>query len=175
MHETGANIGFIVSKHGLQAGAIQYTDSTNIIGLTYYDIQKRYFSVWWQKVFCSKVADAAEYVNQYVEPINSRRERFVSDLPAHQVAEFRELQRRYAAFGMLMWLMDIGNVVAQYRGNPPPDIDHYKSNLQDALGLEFAFRSELFRDLLAEMCLKLQEIEQQFHAFFGENIFLREF
>lgn len=34
MHETGANIGFIVSHHGLQEGAERYTENTNIIGLT---------------------------------------------------------------------------------------------------------------------------------------------
>lgn len=32
MHETGANIGFIVSKYGLQSGAKQYTRNTNITG-----------------------------------------------------------------------------------------------------------------------------------------------
>lgn len=35
MHETGANIGFIISKHGLQQGAKQYTQNTNITGMTY--------------------------------------------------------------------------------------------------------------------------------------------
>lgn len=174
MHETGANLGFIVSKYGLQSGAIQYTESTNIQGLTYHDLQQRYFSTWWQKFFCSKVAHAAEYVNQYVEPFNSWRERFVDDLSADQVTAFRELQKRYAAFGMLMWLMDIGNVVPQYAGNAPPNINHYKNKLEECLGPEFTFCSELFRDLLDEICLKLYEIEQQFHSLFGRNIFHRE-
>ncbi len=40
MHETGANIGFIISKHGLQQGAKQYTQNTNIIGMTYLEFQK---------------------------------------------------------------------------------------------------------------------------------------
>ena len=34
MHETGANLGFIVSKYGLQSGATMYAGYTNIQGLT---------------------------------------------------------------------------------------------------------------------------------------------
>ena len=51
MHETGANIGFIVSKYGLQSGAKQYTRNTNITGLTYLELQQRYFEAWWRRFF----------------------------------------------------------------------------------------------------------------------------
>jgi len=47
MHETGANLGFIVSQKGLQSGAVAYTDSTNIVGLTYLELQQRYMRAWW--------------------------------------------------------------------------------------------------------------------------------
>jgi len=40
MHETGANIGFIISKRGLQQGAKRYTKNTNIIGMTYLEFQQ---------------------------------------------------------------------------------------------------------------------------------------
>jgi len=43
MHETGANVGFLVSRYGLQSGAEQCTENTNIIGLTYLELQERYF------------------------------------------------------------------------------------------------------------------------------------
>lgn len=46
MQETGANIGFIVSRVGLQAGAERYTQNTNIIGLTFEALQRRYFEPW---------------------------------------------------------------------------------------------------------------------------------
>lgn len=173
MHETGANIGFIVSKYGLQSGAIQYTANTNIKGITYGELQKRYFNIWWQKIFCTKAADAAKSVNQYVEPFNTWRERFVSELPPEQVSKFRELQARYAVFGMLMWLMDIGDVVPQYASDAPLDINHYKNKFSEILGNEFIFKSVLFRDLLAEVCEKLKEIEDQFNSIFGKNIFHR--
>ena len=54
MHETGANIGFIVSKVGLQAGAERYTNSTSITGLTFEELQQRYFVPWWKKSFLQK-------------------------------------------------------------------------------------------------------------------------
>ncbi len=47
MHEVGGNIGHIISRKGLQAGAIEYTKNTNIVGLTYEGFQRRYFSVWY--------------------------------------------------------------------------------------------------------------------------------
>jgi hypothetical protein len=171
MHETGANLGFIVSKYGLQSGATQYTEHTNIRGLTYEDLQRRYFNVWWQRFFCPRVSDAAEYVNQYVEPFNAWRDRFLEDLPEERVVLFRELQQRYAAFGMLMWLMDVGSIVPKYAHDAPPSIDHYRSKLAEALGEEFRFEASLFRELLAEVCAKLKEIESAFNAVFGRNIF----
>ncbi len=39
MHEVGANIGFIISKHGLQAGAEAYTRNTSIVGITFKQFQ----------------------------------------------------------------------------------------------------------------------------------------
>jgi hypothetical protein len=52
MHETGANIGFIVSIEGFQSGARRYLRNTNIVGLTYLELQQRYFEQWFSKCFC---------------------------------------------------------------------------------------------------------------------------
>ncbi|OHU84112.1 MULTISPECIES: restriction endonuclease [Pseudoalteromonas] len=171
MHETGANIGFIVSKKGLQKGAVEYTESTNITGITYLELQKRYFNVWWQKYFCPTVADAADYVNQYVEPINSRRSRYLENLSNDKLGEFYELQKRYAAFGMLMWLMDMGRIAPQYAVDGPVCIDDYKRKYVETMGDEFTFKSNTYRGLLEEFCLMLSSIENQFNDIFGENIF----
>jgi uncharacterized membrane protein len=73
MHETGGNIGYIISKHGLQTGAKEYAKSTNITGITYEEFQRKYFSVWYQKHFVTKIGDTVDALSQYVEPINSRR------------------------------------------------------------------------------------------------------
>lgn len=174
MHETGANLGFIVSKHGLQSGATKYTENTNILGLTYQQLQERYFKVWWQRYFCVQIAAAADHVNQYVEPLNRWRDRFLENLHPQELSRFYELQKRYAPFGMLMWLMDMGTIAPQYAHSPPPDIEHYKNKLLQMLGEECGFESTQFRSLLAQVCLKLQQIEHSFNILFGRNIFHRE-
>jgi restriction system protein len=171
MHESGANIGFIVSQKGLQDGAIRYTQSTNIIGLTYLEMQERYFNVWWQRYFCPSVAEDAEYVNQYVEPINTRRSRYLEGLNPDQLEKFYELQRRYAAFGMLMWLMDMGRIAPQYAVEGPVCIDEYKRKFIETMGDEFTFNSDTYRGLLRELCEMLNKIANSFHSIFGENIF----
>jgi restriction system protein len=171
MQETGSNIGFIVSKKGLQDGAVRYTQNTNITGLTYLDLQERYFNVWWQKYFCPAVAGAADCVNQYVEPINSRRSRFLDALTDDKRDYFYELQNRYAAFGMLMWLMDMGRIAPQYATDGPVCIEEYKAKFVEKMGSEFSFQSNTYRGLLIEFCEILQRIEEQFHDVFGRNIF----
>ncbi|MCF2903027.1 restriction endonuclease [Pseudoalteromonas sp. OFAV1] len=171
MQETGANIGFIVSKKGLQEGAFRYTQNTNITGITYLELQQRYFNVWWQKHFCPTVAEAADYVNQYVEPINSRRSRYLEKLTNDQQKHFYELQNRYAAFGMLMWLMDMGRIAPQYATDGPVCIEEYKAKFVETMGSEFSFQSNSYRELLIEFCKMLQRIEEQFHGVFGRNIF----
>lgn len=60
MHETGANIGFIVSREGFQSGARDYLRNTNIVGLTYLELQQRYFEQWWEKFFMVTVGAAAD-------------------------------------------------------------------------------------------------------------------
>lgn len=80
MQGTGANIGYIVSQHGLQSGAEEYTRHTNITGLTYQALQERYFKLWWRRYFSVAAASAADSAHQYVEPINSFRERIVAML-----------------------------------------------------------------------------------------------
>lgn len=171
MNETGANIGFIISKYGLQSGAIQYTESTNIKGITYKDLQKRYFHIWWQKHFCSTIANAAEYAHQYVEAFNPYRQRFLDDLQPEGLRQFKALQARYAEFVNTMWLADIGNITPQHTGLVPADISQYKNKLSEMLGGDFSFQSKFFRDLLTEVCEKLKHIEQQFNTIFGRNIF----
>ena len=151
-----------------------YTENTNIQGLTYQQLQQRYFNVWWKRYFCVQAAAAADAVNEYVESINSRRDRFLEALQSNDVDRFHELQMRYTQFGKLMWLEDIRTTFPQYARNPPPDIEQYKNYLTELLGEEFAFDATHFRSLLAQICSKAQEIEQAFNTLFGRNIFHRE-
>ncbi|ODT85506.1 MAG: hypothetical protein ABS69_00760 [Nitrosomonadales bacterium SCN 54-20] len=175
MHETGGNIGFIVSREGFQSGARQYLQNTNIVGLTYLELQQRYLDRWWEKFFMPTVGFAADILLQYVEPMNSRRERLIRELPAHKQEEVRRLQERYAVFGMGMAFHQISrfsNILPNWSNFPAPyDIAKYKTVIAEQHGIEFSFSSNYFRDLAFEIARKLQSITAEFHDVFGKNIF----
>ncbi len=174
MQETGANIGFIVSKKGLQSGAIKYTKNTNVIGLTYQELQDRYFNVWWHSYFCYEAAKAADVTLQYVEPFNTKRERFANLLSKEKLQKLRSLQEKYSAFVMLVQIMDIHRIIPQFLSSQPINIELYKQKIAELLCPEEAFTSKYYRGLLGEICLKLYDIENQFNTIFGKNIFKDE-
>ncbi len=174
MHETGANIGFIVSQHGLQSGAEKYTQHTNITGLSYQALQERYFNVWWQRHFCIVAASVASSAHQYVEPINSFRERVAATLDTAAQAKFRELQVKYAPFVLLVQIMDIGQIVPQYLSRPPPSLELYKEKVGELLSAPDFFKATNYRELLVEISSKLASIEGEFNEVFGKNIFSLE-
>jgi hypothetical protein len=170
MHETGGNIGYIISKNGLQAGAKEYTKNTNITGITYEEFQRKYFSVWYQKHFVTKVGDTVDALTQYVEPINSRRDREVSVLESEKQEEFERLYEKYLEFGIAMAYFEFPRYSPRMAVSTPEDIDEIKSTLSK-IGEEFQFHSIYFRDLLVEITSKIEEATNQFHELFGKNIF----
>jgi hypothetical protein len=171
MHETGGNIGFIVSREGFQVGAKQYLQNTNIIGLTYSELQQRYMARWWEKFFVPAIGSAVDTLIEYVEPINSKRERLIQDLPKHKQEELRRLQERYALFGMTMAFFEFPRYSTHFNIPAPNGIEEFKSKLAEKLGAEFSFSSDYFRDLANEIATKLQAVTQEFHDVFGKNIF----
>ncbi|MGE0811526.1 MAG: restriction endonuclease [Immundisolibacter sp.] len=174
MQETGANIGYIVSQHGLQSGAEEYTRHTNITGLTYQALQERYFNVWWQRYFCVAAASAADSAHQYVEPFNSFRECIATTLDSEAQTHFRRLQAKYAPFVLLVQIMDIGRRIPQHLSEPPVGIGLYKEKVGELLGDRSLFKANYYRDLLVEISSKLASIEGEFNGLFGRNIFSPE-
>ncbi|HCD1330361.1 TPA: restriction endonuclease, partial [Klebsiella variicola subsp. variicola] len=108
MHETGANIGFIVTKQGLQQGAIQYTKNTNITGMTYLEFQERYFEAWWKRYFCPRIGDAADEPFQYVEPFNSQRDREYDRLTPEKQGCFDRLKKDTEIIATFFTMFNIG-------------------------------------------------------------------
>ena len=91
MHEVGANIGYIISKKGIQKGAKNYLQNTNIRGITYADFQKHYLRIWIERQFCNTIWYVADALIQYTEPINSRRERYRESLSPDLNDKFMKL------------------------------------------------------------------------------------
>jgi hypothetical protein len=171
MHETGGNIGFIVSREGFQSGATQYMQNTNIVGATYLELQHRYFSNWWRKFFVPTIGSAVDTLVEYIEPINSKREWLIAELPDHKQEQIRKLQKRYVLFGMTMAFFEFPRYASRCDIPPPDDIAGFKAKIAEQLGSEFAFSSEYFRDLACEIAKKLESVTDEFNSVFGKNIF----
>ncbi|QKV52031.1 restriction endonuclease [Comamonas antarctica] len=111
MAETGANIGFLVSQQGLQRGAEKYTANTNIIGMTYLDLQLRYFDLWWEKCFCRHIGNLADEMMDFVEPYNPRRDELVADMSQEKIGIFNGLLGVFGTFCLVMTHLNIGRYV----------------------------------------------------------------
>ncbi|ACV27757.1 restriction endonuclease [Kangiella koreensis] len=175
MAETGANIGFIISKHGLQSGAKKYTRNTNIVGLTYLEFQQRYFEAWWKRYFCPRIGDAADRVLQYTEEFNSYRDKEYSKLPPDKQKEFDLLRSQYTVHSMMFSMFNFPTVSPMLTtGNlldVPSDLDGFKKNVLSSIAPETEWHCSTFRGLLEIILQFLQDVEAEFNSLFGGYIF----
>jgi hypothetical protein len=176
MHEVGANIGYIISKKGIQKGAKNYLQNTNIRGITYADFQKHYLRIWIERQFCSTIWNVADALIQYTEPINSRRERYRESLSPELNDRFRELYEKYYLFGMAMLNISTGAHKAIFSISSPPDISVEKLNkiITETLGESYIINTTYLREFLAKLVVLIETITEQFNAIFGENIFVQQ-
>lgn len=178
MAETGSNIGSIVSQKGLQVGAERYTNSTNIVGMTYLELQQRYFSVWWERWFCRQVGDAAESLEDFVEPYNSRRDELVAGMTQQRANQVNGLLHHYGTFGLVMGQMNMAKYVnmAEWPGRhnkmcqEPETVEQYIAEILDKHWPHLEWRATTFRDLLAEITVHLQLATKAFREVFGGEI-----
>lgn len=175
MHETGANIGFIISKHGLQQGAKKYTQNTNIIGMTYLEFQQRYFEAWWNRYFCPRIGDAADEPLQYVEPVNSKRDREYAKLNLREQEKFDRLRQEKGvsvmALSMLNYrfmskALNTGNLL-----NVPKNLDDFKTRVLTQICPHIEWHCDTYRELLEIILEYLSDTKAEFDAIFGGTIF----
>lgn len=171
LHETGGHIGILISKEGFQEGALSYIKHTNIVALTYAEFQERYFKQWYSKYFCAKVLSAVDCLLQYVEPINSRRSRFLSQLDAIKKSEYEVLCNKYQIFTMVMAMLSMDKFASSHEPTALFDIEDFKSRLVNGFGDEFQYNALYYRDLVTEISSHAAEITEKFHTVFGRNIF----
>lgn len=175
MHETGANIGFIISKHGLQHGAKRYTYNTNIVGMTYLEFQQKYFEVWWKRYFCPRVGDAADNPHQYTEEFNLVRDRAYEKLSRENQEKFDRLRSENG--GSLMFLSMFNNLVLSPTLNMgtlldlPKSLDEFKTRVLKQITPHIEWHCDTFRGLLELILKYLADVEAEFDAIFGGPIF----
>jgi hypothetical protein len=173
MHEVGGNMGFIVSKRGLQAGATQYTQHTNIVGLSYADFQRRYFKVWYERLFVPKIGDVVGPLSQYVEPFNSHRDKKLDNLSASKQQQYFRLLKKYKAFGITMAFFEFPRYSQHFSmvTEAPESIAKIKETIEASLGGTHRLKSTYFRDLQQEIVRLVEDVTGKFNSVFGKNIF----
>lgn len=175
MHETGANIGFIISKYRLQQGAKRYTQNTNIVGMTYLEFQQRYFEAWWKRYFCPRIGDAADKVLLYTEDFNTQRDRAYEKLSPEAQEKFDHLRREN---GVSIMCLSMFNYMALSKGlstgsmlNVPKDLDEFKTVVLSKITPQIQWHCNTFRGLLDIILEYLADTEAEFDALFGGSIF----
>lgn len=173
MHETGANIGFIISKRGLQQGAKRYTKNTNIIGMTYLEFQQRYFEAWWRRYFCPRISDAADEPLQYVEPMNGKRDQEYAKLSPQAKEEFSQLDRERGMLVMVLAMMDVSSYSPSMRAQEdiPNNFEEFKAKVLTQIAPGIDCRCNTFRELLEIILEFLADTKAKFDAIFGGTIF----
>lgn len=169
MNETGANIGFIISKHGLQAGAAEYTENTNITGMTYLEFQQRYFRLWWLRYFCPRIGDAADRVLQYVEPFNGRRDRLYAELDDSKKSRFDTLRKINEVTVMCLSMFNMVHFpkMGGELRDPPVDLDAFRTGILAKVAPHIRWHCGDFRSLLEIILQYLTDLEEDFNALFG--------
>lgn len=173
MHETGANVGFIISKHGLQNGAKRYTKDTNITGMTYLEFQQRYFDAWWRRYFCPRIGDAADEPLQYVEPVNCKRDREYAKLSPKAQKRFSQLKRERGAIIMALAMLNAPLIMPYMGGlgSAPNNPDEFKTILLKQLAPDIEYPCSTFRELLDIILKYLSNTKAEFDDIFGGPIF----
>lgn len=175
MHETGANIGFIVSKNGLQSGAKQYTRNTNIVGLTYLELQQRYFEAWWIRYFCPRIGDAADRVLQYTEEFNGHRDKAYDNLSQEKKKIFDQLRSQYTVHSWMFSMFNLKSVSPRMDTGTllsvPSDLESFKKEVLSNISPGVEWHCMTFRDQLNLILQFLKDVEEEFNSLFGGYIF----
>jgi len=174
MQETGANIGYIISKKGFQQGAYDYSTNTNIKVFTFEELQHRYFDRWFRQYFRKEIFNLTEHFSGYVEPFNSRRTRYFETLNSEHQDRFVTLMGKYQMLEYYLTSLSTPEIGFSHKKEFPDDfelvnLDELKLALSNSSGI--LFESTCYSDLLIELKKTVNEITLKFDAFFGKNIF----
>ena len=160
MHETGANIGFLISKFGVQSGATNYLQHTNIKAMSYSEFESLYIDSWWSSFMGIGSAVYGDRLLQYTEPINSFRQRKINSLSNESVLKYNSLREKYYPIAYFFSNM-----------RTPPNFIYFKDNLKEVTKGELNIKSNCYSDSLVEIKVYLEGITKGFDVIFGEKLF----
>lgn len=120
LHDLGANVGFVISLKGFQAGAKKASEFTNIELLTWEDFPKKFEKSWLENYFSEKIAKAIDPLFTYTEPISTAVFKMAKQLSEEEERKFIELKEKYENFGYL--LMKFTHYVRIFGSEPYPSL-----------------------------------------------------
>jgi Restriction endonuclease len=169
MQETGANIGYLVSKHGLQSGAVDYTSATNVVGLTYAELQAKYFPAWWKKVFCKTLADEGESLFKYVTRVPVEH---VQALSPPEKEHLQVLRKKHELLATA-----VGAALAGQRSGlvllpAPAAMQELRERYAGGALAPQSASTQYFRPLLRELAERVARATEEFTLVFGKDVFV---
>lgn len=99
--DSGAHLGYIVSKAGFQSGALTAAELTNIRLLTWQEFQEEFEQNWVNHFLLPFIADRLDPLLTYTEPLLPRA---FHELTEPEKKEFLALKDKYDIFGVLMMI-----------------------------------------------------------------------
>lgn len=172
MSETGANIGYIVSKVGFQNGAVRYTNHTNIRLFTFTELQRHYYKTWIVNYFAPQLENYAERCNLYTEPCNSVRDRALANLNETNKNIFKGLVAKYGSF---IFTLETIAMSINYLMKVTSDKDYTFINwtmfYKECENIGLNVKELPLSDLVIKLKDALNSITNQFDKLFDHDIF----
>jgi len=96
----GANVGLIVSSAGFQSGAFDTVKKSPVKLVNWREFQDLFINVWIEHYFTPELYKAADPLQEYTEPINSRIFRKADLLSKERQTKFKELRAKHFALAL---------------------------------------------------------------------------
>ena len=123
----GANVGLFVSSVGFQSGAFDVAKNSPLRLVEWREFQDLFISTWIKKCFTPGLYKAADPLQEYTEPINSRIFRKADLLPEERKVKFKELRAKHRA--LALYVLPLSHDLLLF-GIPLPRLP-LKESLQD--------------------------------------------
>lgn len=160
--DAGANVGYIISLNGFQAGAVDAVKQTNIRLVTWQEFLAEFEATWLSAYFVPTVTETLDLLMTYVEPFAPAWWDMLSD---GEKGEYLEAHERYQPLGYLAMMTSRWSRMLEHRKLPDLPLrangdDAFRGGLPDDI-LDAAG----YRELLDAMLLHGQAAIAEFRAF----------
>lgn len=100
--DSGANVGYIVSRAGFQAGALTGAELTNLRLVTWEEFQDAFERTWLDRFFVPTITEQLDPLFTYTEPLLPR---WYQDLNEDEQRRYLALREQHAPLGVLLFVL----------------------------------------------------------------------